>query len=105
MMPTLSVSTNSDDTVKARENKQFEFLYEAKIASYVKRQDQYDSNLGNAYAFLYGHCNKAMQHKLQTRMDFESKIKGNPIELLNVIQEQSIKFHEHKYEMLSLIHI
>ena len=94
LMPTLQVSDSSDEATKARENKQFEMLYEAEIASFVKRKDVYKSNLGNAYAFLYGQCNKAMQNKIQAWTDFESTIKNDPIKLLEAIQQQSITYQE-----------
>jgi hypothetical protein len=99
LMPTMSISTNADVAEKAREDKQFEMLYEAEIASYVKRKDMYSSNLGNAYALIFGQCNKAMQNKIQARADFESEVKHNPIKLLDAIQEHSISYQENKYEM------
>ena len=37
-MPTMSTSQATDADTKASENKQFEKLYEAEIASYVKPQ-------------------------------------------------------------------
>ena len=37
---------------------------------------------GKAFALIYGQCNKALQHKLQLRVDYEDKIKGDPIKLL-----------------------
>jgi hypothetical protein len=99
LSPVLRESTDSDASVKKRENKQFEMLYEAEITAFVTRKNTYLSNLGNAYAFLFGQCNKAMQNKLQARKDFEIKIKNNPIELLKAIEEHSISYQEKKYEM------
>ena len=99
LMPRLQISTSDDKSDQERENEQFKMLYKAEIDSYVKRKDTYHSNIGNAYALVYGQCSKAMQSKLQSRTDFETKIKGNPIELLCGIQEHSISYQEHQYEM------
>ena len=95
----LQISTSDDKLDQERENEQFKMLYKAEIDSYVKRKDTYHSNIGNAYALVYGQCSKAMQSKLQSRTDFEIKIKGNPIELLCGIQEHLISYQEHQYEM------
>ena len=99
LMPRLQISTSDDKSDQERENEQFKMLYKAEIDSYVKRKDTYHSNIGNAYALVYGQCSKAMQSKLQSRTDFEIKIKGNPIELLCGIQEHLISYQEHQYEM------
>lgn len=44
----------------------------------------------NAYALLFKHCSKALQDKLESRKDWESKIYGNTIELLKAIESHSI---------------
>ena len=66
---------------------------------YIAREGKYMSNVGNAYTFLFGQCNKAMQSKLQARTDFEMTIRNNPIELLKAIEEHMISYQENKYEM------
>ena len=97
--PELKISDNANATAKERENRQFELLYAAEIKSHLARVDQYCSNKGNAYVLLFERCNKAMQNKIQSRKDFSTMIKNNPIELLKAIKEQLIKFQENKYEM------
>jgi hypothetical protein len=71
----------------------------------VKRKNTYLSNIGNAFALIYGQCSKAMQSKLQARLDFDSKAKLNPVALLAAIQEQAMCFQEHpiQYEMVTII--
>jgi hypothetical protein len=44
-----------------------------------------------------------MQSKLQARTDSNSKIKSNPIELLNAIHEHSLSDEELQYEMSAII--
>ena len=77
-------------------------LYEAEVASYVKRRDLYNSNLGKAYAFIWGQCSKTMQNKIQSRKDYDN-IKGDPIALLKSIKEHSLSYHENKYAMCTVL--
>ena len=63
--PSLQLSDDSDPDIIARENREYEMLFEAEIASFIKRKDTYKSNTDNAYALLFSHCNKAMQNKIQ----------------------------------------
>ena len=44
-----------------------------------------------------------MQSKLENRSEFESKIKGNPIELLKAIKEHAMSFQETKWCILTII--
>jgi hypothetical protein len=55
--------------IEEGENKKFEKLYEAEIASFVQRKEINKSNLGNAYTLLFEQCNKAMQNKVQAQTD------------------------------------
>ena len=97
--PSMRRSTVKDKEEKKMENAEFSILYEAEVASYMKRRDTYTNNLINAYGFLFEHCSKAMQSKIQSRVDFE-KIKNNPIELLNAIEQHSVSYQENKYDMV-----
>ena len=65
LMPTLYISKSSDESLKVRENRQYEMLYEAEIQVFVQRKQIYQSNKGKAYALIWGQCNKALQNKLQ----------------------------------------
>jgi hypothetical protein len=40
-----------------------------------------------------------MQGKIEVNKKFESTIKGNPIELLKLIQQNCLNYQEHRYEM------
>ena len=102
-MPQLKQSTAKTAAERGRENKQFQILYEAEVDAFVKRKETYRSNTTNAYALLWGQCNKALQSKIQTRTDFASAIKNNPINLLKAIEEHSISYQENKYEMIIIV--
>ena len=58
----------------------------------MAREEKYLANKGKAFALIYGQCNKALQHKLQARKDFETEIKENPIKLLDAISEHSMSY-------------
>ena len=89
------VSEDAED--KELEQRQNEYLFKAQIAAYVARQEKYVANKGKAFALIYGQCNKALQHKLQARKEYESEIKGDPIRLLDAISEHSMSYVENKY--------
>ena len=46
-----------------------------------------------------------MQSKFKVRTDFKEKIKGNPCELLSDIQEHSISYHVHQYEIIKTVDV
>ena len=82
---------------KELEERQNEYLFKAQITAFVAREEKYAANKRKAFALIYGQCNKALQHKLQARKDFESSIKGDPIKLLDAISEHSMSYVENKY--------
>ena len=45
--------------------------------------------MGKAYTFLYGQCTTGLQHRIEAKAKYESKIKGDPIKLLETIKELS----------------
>lgn len=79
-----------------------ERMYDARLKAYISREECYRTNMENAYALLFKHCNKALQNKLESRTDWKSKIYGNAIELLKAIEEHSISFEDTKYEMVTI---
>ena len=60
-------------------------------------------NLGKAYAFLFGQCTTGLQHRIEAQAEYESKIKGNPIKLLETIKENSLSFNDKKKEDIVII--
>ena len=45
--------------------------------------------MGKAYTFLFGQCTTGLQHRIEAKAKYESKIKGDPIKLLETIKELS----------------
>ena len=40
-----------------------------------------------------------MQNKIQTRTNFETNVKNDPIELLKAVKEHALNYQEHRYAM------
>ena len=64
--PELEVSTNTDDNNRATENKMFELDYKIKYIKWLNNTEIYKMNLIKAYTFLWGHCSKGMQNKIES---------------------------------------
>jgi uncharacterized protein with GYD domain len=97
--PTLSFSTDSDATIKAHENRQYELEYKADLDEFMRRRRAYDDNLFKAYALIWERCNKAMQNKIMAISDFETTIYNNLIKLLNTVKKHALNYQETRYEM------
>jgi hypothetical protein len=97
--PSLAFSIESDTTLKAQENRQYELEYKADLDEFMRRRRAYNDNLFKAYALIWERCAKAMQNKIMAQSDFESKIYNNPIELLNTVKKHALNYQETRYEM------
>ena len=78
------------------ENDQYRIEYKAELQLHLKQKSHYCTNLGKAYAFLFGQCTTGLQHRIEAKAKYESKIKGNPIKLLEMIKENSLSFNDKK---------
>jgi hypothetical protein len=97
--PSLAFSIESDATLKAQENRQYELEYKADLDEFMRRRRSYNENLFKAYALIWERCAKAMQNKIMAQSDFESKIYNSPIELLNTVKKHALNYQETRYEM------
>ena len=86
MAEVTAIVTAKDGPLKEREQRiydkecrEVEMMYEAKIKSFVDRKQIYMNNLGKAYAFILGQCNKALLNKLYTRTDVRDQRRSNKI--------------------------
>ena len=75
-------------------NDQYKIKYKAELQLHLKQKSHYCMNLGKAYAFLFGQCTTGLQHRIETKAEYESKIKGNPIKLLEPIKKNSLSFDD-----------
>ena len=60
-------------------------------------------NLGKAYAFLFGQSTTGLQHRIEAKAKYKSKIKGDPIKLLEMIKENSLSFDDKKKAYIVII--
>ena len=75
---------------------QFRIEYKAELQLHLKQKNYYCTNLGKAYAFLFGQSSTGLQHRIEAKVKYESKIKDDPIELLEMIKEYSLSFNDKK---------
>ena len=95
----LKVSQQQKQSEREREDRQFNKLYKVELDQSVRRVRIFEANLVKAYALLWERCAYAMQNKIQTRSEFESKIFDDPIELLKAIKEHALHFDQSQYFM------
>ena len=77
-------------------NDQYKIKYEAGLQLHLKQKSHYCMNLGKVYAFLFGHGTRDLQHRIESKAQYKSKIKGDPIKLLETIKESSLSFNDMK---------
>ena len=58
---------------------------------------------GEAYAFLFGQCTTGLQHRIEAKAKYKSKTKGNPINLLQMIKDNSLSFNDKKKADIAII--
>ena len=78
------------------ENDQYKIKYEAELQLHINQKSQYHTNLGKAYAFLFGQCTTGLQHRIEAKAEYKSKIKGDPIKSLEMIKANSLSFDDKK---------
>ena len=85
--PTRKESTETKDEAKRKfEQEGYDMMYKAELQLHLERKKTLEENMAKAYALIFGtHCNKIIQTRIEEHVDYESKIKNNPIELLKAI--------------------
>jgi hypothetical protein len=85
--PTLETSILGSDSARANEQKQFDMIFRAKIEKFIEQENDLEQGLPKAYSLIYStYCTTTMQTRIEEHKDFESKIKNDPIKLLEAIQ-------------------
>ena len=80
--PNAQVSAATDDRSKAAENRQHEIEFKADHDACRARVLAFENNKTKACALLWERRSKGMKNKVESRADFDSKIKNDPLELL-----------------------
>ena len=63
-----------------------EMLYQSDITNSIKKIIEFNRNLCNSYAVIWEFCYKQLQNLIETKVEYETKIKDNLIELLESIK-------------------
>ncbi len=90
--PTLQMSLQSETDVEQREDKQFEMDYKAELDQAMKRKRACEDNTFKACALLWERCNKAMQHKIASRSDYDSIVFNDTISLPRATKKPPQKY-------------
>ena len=76
-------NTSPQDKLEIKcENNQYKIKNEEELQLHLEQKSHYHTNLGKAYAFLFGQCATGLQHRIEPKAKYDSKIKGDPIKLL-----------------------
>ena len=95
--------TDADDILaRDRENRQYEKEFEVEYAEYIRRKTKYQENRVSAEALLWNQCANVMKAKIKARPDYESAIKGNPVELLQAIKQHALSYESTQYRMKTI---
>ena len=93
-------SANETDVAEAETlNEQYKMQFQVDYDKYKERVEAYKDNKYKAYALIWGQCNSAMKSKVQSRKDYYTDIKDNPIELLKAIKQHATNYSDIQYDM------
>ena len=73
--------------------------YKAELDEAIRRNKTYKYNMYKLYALFWEIFSKAMQNKIGSRLDYDSLVHNNIIELVQGIKEQLLKYQETRYVM------
>ena len=85
------------------EKYQYRIEYKAELQLHLKHKSHYHTNLEKASTFLFVQCTTGLQHRIEAKAEYKSKIKGNPIKLLETIKENSLSFNDKKKANIFII--
>ena len=92
-----TVDTSHEEKLEIKhENDQYKIEYEGELQLHLKQKSHYHTNLGKAYTFLFGQCTTGLQHRIEAKAKYKSKIKGDPINCCKMIKENSLSFDDKK---------
>ena len=77
-------------------NNQYKIKYEAELQLHLKQKVIITPIRGRHTQSCLGQCTTGIQHRIEAKAKFKTKIKGNPIRLLVTIKENSLSFNDKK---------
>ncbi len=85
--PVRKKSVLQDEDDRKFEQETFNMEYYDQLKSHNKRVEKLDTNLHKLHGEIFkDYCTKAMQSKVMEQADFDSRIKDDPLALLQVVQ-------------------
>jgi len=83
---TLKITTLTGPAGDA-EQKAFNIEYQERLRQFMDREQRLEDNLNKTYAIIFSqYCTRAMQSRIEAHPEFESKIRHDPIALLEAIK-------------------
>ena len=82
-------STPQEKLETKHKNNQYRIEYKPELQLHLKQKSHYCMSLGKAYALLFGQCTTGLQHRIEAKAEYKSKIKGNPIKMLEMFKSMS----------------
>jgi hypothetical protein len=84
--PTLKQTALSGKAGETEQNA-FNIEYQERLRQFMDREQKLEENLVKTYSLIYSqYCTRAMQSRIESHPEFETKIRHNPIELLEAIK-------------------
>ena len=99
-------STETDPDLKKLDEEQLKEEWKQDYNWYKKKENRLEENWSKAYALIWkSYCSKEVQVALEEMSDFESRIKGDPLELLKEIETLMHVPQRAKYPPLTLVEV
>jgi hypothetical protein len=96
--PRVRLSSETDSIQRYKSDMENEKIFGAQVKVYVECQAMYESNKQKALALIYEQYHKGLQGKLKAWSNYDTHIKGDPIALINAIQEHTMSHQENRYD-------
>ncbi|CAB9520834.1 unknown protein [Seminavis robusta] len=78
-------------------------IWKQEVSAYVKKKNEVETNMENAYSLIFGQCSEGVRAKLESMINHkEIKEAGDPVRLLNNIQTVMLQFQTTKYKPLAI---
>ena len=103
LIPRRKVSVKTEEAEKKVEQEGFDIEFKILMEEHIKRVQQLDENISKAYALIYSnYCTRVIQIRIEEHVNYESKIKNDPIKLLKAVRVLMHDPARAKYPMASM---
>ena len=87
-VPVRGQSQKVDNLEKMIEQESFNRKYKAQLAHYFSAESNFEDNWIKAYGLIYNtYCGSKLQLAIKQKIDYESRIRDNPLALLEEIEK------------------